>query len=309
MDFKIIEEREKIKIILNKNNLEVAKATCYFDNTPRLNEEKIGTIGDFECEDEKSGIEILKKCEEILKEKNIKFIVSPMNENTWKKYRVIKYTNGENTFLFENVNEIKYNDILLKSGFSELYTYTSNKGELKNAYNSESLKIAEEKIKQANIVIRKFNKKDYINDLKKIYNISVKSFKKNPLYTEIPEKAFLMQYEEYIDLIDDEFVLIAEKNKKEIGFIFCVPDFNELKQNKKIETIIVKTVAVLNEYEGMAIGNVMIKNILDKAKERGFEKEIFAFMYKNNTSQKIAKRNKAEIIREYVIYGKDISRK
>ena len=145
--------------------------------------------------------------------------------------------------------------------------------------------------------------------MKKIYNISVKSFKKNPLYTEISEKAFLMQYEEYIDLIDDEFVLIAEKNKKEIGFIFCVPDFNELKQNKKIETIIVKTVAVLNEYEGMAIGNVMIKNILDKAKERGFEKEIFAFMYKNNTSQKIAKRNKAEIIREYVIYGKDISRK
>ena len=42
------------------------------------------------------------------------------------------------------------------------------------------------------------------------------------------------------------------------------------------------------------------------AKEKGFKEWIFAFMHSNNTSQKMAKRNGAEVIREYALYGKEI---
>ena len=306
MEFKVINKNEDIRIILIKDNQEVAKATCYFKGTPKVNGENIGCIGDLEIKSVEFGNIILKKCEEILKEKNLKFIVAPMNRNTWNKYRTLKYTNGDSIFLLENVNSIEYNKILLDSGYKELYTYTSNKGLIEDAYTSETLEYAEKNLEQENITIRKFKKGNYLEDLKKIYNISKISFSKNPLYTEIDEKSFLKQYEKYIEMVDDELILIAEKDEKEIGFVFCIPDYNEPKEGKKLETLILKTIAVLPEYQELAIGNILLNKISKIAKKKGFKKWIFAFMYSNNTSQKMAKRNKAEIMREYAIYGKEI---
>ena len=180
---------------------------------------------------------------------------------------------------------------------------------IEDAYNSKVLKSLENKLKENNIEIRKFNKKDYINDLKKIYNISKVSFYRNPFYTLIDEGEFIKQYEQYINLVDEDLILIAEKEGKEIGFIFCIPNLNELKEQKEVKTVIVKTVAVLSGYEKFAIGNILLSQIAENAKSKNFKEWIFAFMYSNNTSQKIAKRNKTELIREYAIYGKRIWRK
>lgn len=305
MEFKIV-ENENIQVFLMNNDEELAKATCYYSETPEVEGKRIGTIGEFETKTEESGIRILEKCEEVLKEKGVSLIVAPMNGNTWKKYRTLKYSNGEPTFLMENVNPQEHNEILLKAGFEELHTYTSTKGLTKDAYESESLDIIENNLKEANIVIRKFNKEDAINDLKKIYNVSVESFSRNPLYTPIEESEFLKQYEPYINMVDDELILIAEKEGNEVGFVFCIPDFNQLKLEGKLNTLILKTIAVLPEYENLAIGNIMLRHIAKKAQNKNFEKWIFAFMYSNNTSQKMAKRNKTEVIREYALYGKKI---
>lgn len=306
MEFKIINQEKDVKVILVKEEKELAKATCYFENTPKVNKKNIGCIGEFETENEQYGIEILKKCEEILKEKNVELIVAPMNGSTWKKYRTLKYSNGDSLFLLENVNPIEHNEILLKAGFKELYTYTSTKGVIENSYQSVGLIKAEERLKAENINIRKFNKENYREDLKKIYNISKISFTRNPLYTPIEENEFIKQYEQYISMVDEDLILIAEKDEKEIGFIFCIPNFNELKEGKELKTLIAKTVAVLPKYEHFAIGNVLLHKIAEIASVKNFKEWIFAFMYSNNTSQKMAKRNKTEIIREYAIYGKEI---
>ena len=61
---------------------------------------------------------------------------------------------------------------------------------------------------------------------------------------------------------------------------------------------------MLPEYEGFAIGNVMLRKVADIAINKKFDNWIYDFMYSNNTSQKMAKRNKTEIIREYALYGK-----
>ena len=307
MEFKIENEGKNIKVELVHENKQIAKATCYFKDTPQVNKKPIGCIGEFEAETEEAGIRLVEKCEEILKEQGIKLIVAPMNGNTWKKYRTLKYTNGESLFLLENVNPIEHNEIFKKAGFKEIHTYTSNKGLIKDAYQSEGLDVAEEDLKQEGIQIRKFDKENYINDLKKIYNVSKLSFYRNPFYTQIKEEEFIKQYEPYIKMIDSDLILIAEKDGKEIGFVFCIPNFNEAKEGKEIKTLILKTIAVKPEYEYLAIGNILLSRISKIAKDKGFLEWIFAFMYSNNTSQKMAKRNKAEVIREYALYQKEIN--
>lgn len=305
MEFEIIENEKSIRVNIKENEEILGSATCFWKNTPKLDGKNIGTIGEFKVKTEKVGIKIINKCEEILKSKDVKIIVAPMNENTWKKYRTLKFSNGDALFALENVNPIEHNDFFIKSGFKELYTYSSTKGLIKDAYTSKSLDIMEEKIKNEDIKIRKFDKTNYIKDLKKIYNISIESFKRNPLYTDVKEEDFIKQYEQYIQLIDEDLILIAEKNNEEIGFVFCIPDFNELKNAGKISTVIVKTIAVIPKYERLAIGNVCLRKISQIARNKKYEKWIFAFMYSNNTSQKMAKRNKTEIIREYALYGKE----
>jgi len=305
MEFKII-NNENIQVILLERDTEIAKATCYFENTPEVDGKNIGTIGEFETNNEENGIKVLEKCEEILREKGVKLIVAPMNGNTWKKYRTLKYSNGEPVFLLENVNPMEHNEMLQKAGFKELHTYTSTKGLIKDAYESETLDIIESKLVEEKIVIRKFDKTNYMNDLRKIYNVSVKSFNRNPFYTPISEEEFIKQYEPYINMVDEELILIAEKEGQEVGFVFCIPDFNEFKREGKLSTLILKTIAVLPEYEDLAIGNILLRHIAKTAQSKNFEKWIFAFMYSNNTSQKMAKRNKTEVIREYALYGKEL---
>ena len=107
-------------------------------------------------------------------------------------------------------------------------------------------------------------------------------------------------------MVDVELILIAEKEGQEVAFVFCIPDFNELKREGKLRTLILKTIAVLPEYEDFAIGNILLRHIAKIAQSKNFEKWIFAFMYSNNTSQKMAKRNKTEVIREYALFGKEL---
>ena len=147
MNFKIEKENKDVMVILEDNEKELAKAKCYFEDTPKVSGKNIGCIGELEMEDEESGIQILKKCEEILKEQNVQFIVAPMNRNTWNKYRVLKYTNGDSAFLLENVNPIEHNAILKNAGFKEIHTYSSTKGLIEDSYKSEILDIAKEEIR------------------------------------------------------------------------------------------------------------------------------------------------------------------
>lgn len=295
-----------INIQLIENEKEVAKAKCYFKDTPEVDGKNVGTIGEIEIIDDNYSVALINECEKIFKEKSIHTIVAPMNGNTWKKYRTLKTNTNEPQFLLENVDPEHYNKMFKKAGFEECNTYTSNKGKIKDAYSSEAIEYAKEMLIDEKIEIRKFNKKEAMQDLNKIYNVSIKSFKRNPYYTDIILEDFLGQYTPYLELIDDDFIWIAEKEGTEIGFIFCIPNYNELKLTGKMKTLILKTIAVLPEYESFAIGNIMLEKVAQIAKNKGYEDWIFAFMHSNNTSQKMAKRNKAEIVREYVLYRKDI---
>ena len=152
MNYRIGNQGKNIKIELLENRKQIAKATCYFKDTPKIDNKEIGCIGEFEANAEDVGIQIIEKCEVLLKEQGVDLIVAPMDGNTWKKYRTLKTTNGESEFLLENVNPIEHNEIFKKAGYKELYTYTSNKGLIENAYNSEIIDIAEEK--SINIILK-----------------------------------------------------------------------------------------------------------------------------------------------------------
>ena len=283
MEFKIENGDGFTKIRIIEDFIDTASATCFYSRTPEVDGKHIGAIGELKMDNKEVGLELLNKCEEIFKE-----------------------TTDEPPFLMENVSPIEFNEIFEAAGYYETGTYTSTKGRISDFYNENVLDEIEKIIKDEGIVIRKLDKTNGVEDLRKIYNVSVKSFARNPFYTPIEERDYLEQYTNYLDKVDEDFILLAEKDGKEVGFLFAIPNLIEIQSKGKIETLVLKTIAVLPEYESLGIGNVMTRMIARKAIDKGYKNWIFAFMYKDNTSQKLAQRNGTHIIREYALYGKDI---
>lgn len=306
MEFKIEKEKGIVRVKLIEDFIEAATATCFLENTPEVNGEKIGTIGELKMDNKEGGLELLKKCEEIFKDEGVSKVVAPMNGNTWKQYRTLKSSTGEPNFLMENVSPVEFNEIFEEAGFEEIATYTSTKGEIAKYYNEEVLDEIEKILETGNITIRHLNKENGVEDLRKIYNVSIQSFVRNLYYTPISEKDYMEQYTSYLDKVDEDLILIAEKDEKEIGFLFAIPNLIEMQTKGKINTLILKTIAVLPEYEDLGIGNVMTRKVARDAIDKGYKDWIFAFMYKENTSQKLAERNGTQTIREYSLYGKDL---
>ena len=307
MEFNIVEENDiKIEGLIDKK--QVASCTCFYKRTPLELDEHVGCIGDLVADDIEYGIMLIEKATEVLEEKGVKVIYGPMNGTTWNQYRCLKYTNNEPEFLLEKVGSIDQNDMFKDAGFNLCYEYLSTKGKIKDAYTSDFLDELQNELEDNGIFIRNFNKENAEQDLKSIFKVAMYGFSHNPLYTDIPEEMFIKQYSQYIGSCDEDFILIAEKEDKVIGFLFAMPDYNEVQilGKKKPETLILKTIAVLPEYENYSIGSSMLDMIRKKAIEKKYKNWIFAFMYKNNTSTRMSKRNNTYLLREYALYKKEL---
>ena len=71
MNFIVENQGEDIKVRLIENERTIAQATCYYKNTPKVDNKNIGCIGELEAETIEAGKKKIKKCEDIFIEKNI----------------------------------------------------------------------------------------------------------------------------------------------------------------------------------------------------------------------------------------------
>ena len=78
------------------------------------------------------------------------------------------------------------------------------------------------------------------------------------------------KYNKLIPLIRPNLIIIAEKDDKPIGFMFAIPNYND----KNFDTIIMKTIAVLPEYQGLGIGKEMFNRVLNNAYKKGYKRRI-----------------------------------
>ena len=150
---------------------------------------------------------------------------------------------------------------------------------------------------QKGVKIRKFDSNNFERDIRKIYDISIKSFVNNFLYTPIEFEEFYKMYEPVKNFLNPEWVLIAENEKYEsIAFIF---GFDNL-YNRSEKSLIIKTLAQIPEYKYRGIGSYLTEFMHKKAKDAGYDNIIHALMHENNVSANILS---GELYHEYKLYG------
>ena len=273
--------------------IEVEGASCalWMTDTPPFSTYKTGCIGDFQADDIHAGKALVQKALALMKDNRIEYAIGPMNGDTWHSYRLVSGTDNSPAYFMEPQNPAFYPEIFQQSGFDVIGAYSSGRVDLTTTHSDYA------DIEGINIC--PFSTQSANSELEKIYQLSLKAFAGNFLYTPIGREEFMALYTPVLPYLVPDFVLMAETDNGELqGFLFAVPDYA---QGTKPDQIIVKTYASRRR----GLGRTLLDLIHLKAKQAGFHYAIHALMHENNVSRQRSERY-GHSFRQYSLYGRKI---
>ncbi|NIP96159.1 MAG: GNAT family N-acetyltransferase, partial [Akkermansiaceae bacterium] len=205
---------------------------------------------------------------------------------------------GDPPFLLEPRNPPEYPSYFLESGFETLATYTSSALPLSGKAPDLSRALA--RLTRRNITIRDLNPDHFAAELSAIYDVCLASFSGNFLYTPITSREFVHSYSRVEPCLDPSFVRIAEREGEVIGFLFALPD--PAAGPSGGNRVILKTLAVAPRHRSAGLGSILVAQVQERARRKGFSEAIHAMQHESNSSRRITERYQSRLIRRYALY-------
>lgn len=292
-------------VVLDNEGKMTARASLWWSVVPPYPGERVGVIGHYAALDAASAAQLLvHSCRE-LASRNCTLAIGPMDGNTWRRYRFVTGRGTEPPFFLEPDNPDDYPRHFETAGFAPLARYYSNLDpdlgwSIRNAPQLEA------RIRKLGITFRHLNAGEFDNELARIYDLSVAGFRNNFLYTPISRQEFLAMYDKIRPYVRPEMVLFAEHEGNPLGFLFAVPDMLRHQRGEPLDTVILKSIAVLPEWNGRGIGGLLMGRATENARNLGFRRAIHALMHEDNTSRGMSGRHGTKI-REYTLFARRLS--
>ena len=282
----------------------VAHASLWWKQVPPFPGQRLGVIGHFGATEDARADLLLETCCTQLSKQGCTLAVGPMDGNTWRRYRFVTDFGSEPSFFMEPWNPACWPRFFEASKFATLSNYGS--ALVTDLYREdERVSRVEERLQNQGVTIRMLQLGDFEGDLRRIHKISVASFRKNYLYTDLAETDFLALYVPFRDRIRPELILIAEHNGDPVGFIFGIPDYAQAQRGQKIETAIAKTLAVLPGKIYGGLGLVLTQRLHRQARELGFSRLIHALQHENNQVRNMTQFY-GSMMRQYTLYSRPL---
>ena len=308
---KIMIERPSEIVIFNDESNIVIGSLHLWHNRPDYNGRKTSYIGNVNIYEKyrKDEEQLFNKVFEELKKEGIETIIGPLNGTTWNTYRYVTEKGNGRPFLLEPWNEDYYVSLFEKLDFKHLAGYISTVMEGMNSNGRKNLNKKIEKLKKfdyyKDIKVESAENKDLLTVLNKVYDLTVEAFKNNFLYSELEREIFLKMYMSYEDKIIKKFFKMLYLGDELIGYVFGIPDYAELGYKGKIDTIILKTIAVSPIYNGKGMGYILINSLVEEAEKEGYENVIYALMHESNVSKNIGLLL-GNMLRKYTLFIKEL---
>jgi GNAT superfamily N-acetyltransferase len=283
-----------------------ARASCWWTSTPLLPEHRVGLIGHYAASSESSGLEVIGEALTRLDRAGCTIAVGPMDGNTWRRYRFVAERGSEPAFFLEPDNPDEWREHFERAGFRVMATYTSA---LTTDLTHEDPRLGgtQAALASKGITIRTLRPENADEDLRRIFNLSLDSFEANYLYTPIDEDEFLEQNRRLLPYVLPDLVLLAERDGDLVGYLFAVPDILQRQRGSRVDTIIIKTVAVSPKVASAGLGGLLVGLAQRRARELGFTRAIHALMHEQNFSRNIS-RHYAHTIRRYALFVRSFAR-
>lgn len=261
-------------------------------------EKKVGILGFYECIDNLEVSKLLiEKSIEYLKKQECEIVRGPIDLTIWHPYRFVIQQND--SFILESITKPYYIDQFKKEDFLVVAEYAS--GERSDFQTIlPYTKPSYDSLLNEGFKIIRINEDNFDKEIKAIYSVAKRTFKDSWSYVEISEEEFMYLYKDFKKNLRNILMeIVYDKNDNPIGFCSSVID------PIKDKTIILKTIAVLPEYQNKKIGAALLYSQHKEASERRFAKEIYALIRIGNVVTKMPYPG-ITIIRNYVALEKTI---
>jgi L-amino acid N-acyltransferase YncA len=95
-------------------------------------------------------------------------------------------------------------------------------------------------------------------------------------------------YAPLLQQVDPRLLLVARHEGRIVGFVFAPPDYLQQGYQGRIDTIVIKTVAILPHERYSGLGRLLIVDLLRNALDMRYTTAISALMQTDNRSQEIS---------------------
>ncbi|MGB8356212.1 MAG: GNAT family N-acetyltransferase [Chthoniobacteraceae bacterium] len=283
----------------------VARGSLWWKDAPRLVGQLPGVVGHFAAVDASGALELLDAACMELARRGCTLAVGPMDGNTWRRYRLLTERGDEKPFFMEPDNPGEWPAFFEKAQFTPLASYFSA---LNQDLSVEDPRLPRtmERLDRAGITLRTLRTDDFTGELGRIYAISRESFQNNFLYTPISEEAFIAQYEPIRAHINPGLVIIADCGNGPIGYVFAIPNLAQAARGEAVDTVVLKTVAVLPGRMNAGLGGVLVARCQQAARSLGYSRVIHALMHESNSSLNLSG-HYATPFRRYTLYSRPLA--
>jgi len=220
-----------------------------------------------------------------------------------------------------------YADLIEKAGFAKQIDLIAWHWD-GDSYDDKSVRLLsalQERLKRNNITIRKVNLKDFKGETEKLRSVYNSAWDHNTGFVPLTDDEFTYLAKDLKLILDPDFALVAEQDGKIVAFGLALPNYNEifhkikrgrllptgviklLLNRKKIKSIRIYALGVIEGYRKMGIEAVLYGSIIKRYKELGLAHAEAGWTLENNTMiNEAIKAIKGDPYKTYRIYEKQI---
>lgn len=298
-------QRPDAHVIAVQGDRVVGRCSCWWTEAPRYEGMATAVIGHFDAINEDASRAVLEAGCNLACRAGCHMVIGPMDGNTWRRYRWVTNPGTEPPFMMEPFNPPAYPAWWRASGLTPLAEYQSALVTTLDRIDPRLSRVRDRFDRDA-IVLRTLDLSAFEEELHRIYTVSVASFVHNFLYTPLSEADFMAQYLPYREKIIPDFVLLAMHEERCAGFMFSIPDYLRLARGECLDTLIMKSAAILPDRAYAGMGNVMAEMTHHAAASRGYRRVIHALALVDNPVTNITAKY-GDVMRGYTLFSRNLA--
>lgn len=285
-----------------------------------------GQFGFFDCiNDQEVANKLFDTAKAWVKEKGGDKIVGPINLSTNETCGLLIEGFDRPPVAMMTYNYPYYMDLIDNYGFTKQVDLRAYEILTENA-NTRSVLLLdklEERLKRSGIILRLIDLKNFKSEAEKIKKVYNKAWDKNLGFVPMTDEEFAYIAKDLKMIVDQNYCIIAEKVNEIVGFAVGIPNINEIQikikrgrllptgifkllfGRKKIKTLRVMMLGVLEEYRKLGIEACLYGRIIKNAKQHGIKGAECSWMLDHNYMMNHAiEQINGNLYKRYRIYEK-----
>lgn len=279
-----------------------SRCSLWWRNTPAFEHHRVGCIGHYAATDDETAELLLAHACRELHRQGCTLAVGPMDGSTWCNYRFVTGLGDRPRFWMEPDNPPEWPQQYVRHGFRVMAEYFSALNPRLD-YRDDGLDAVSRRMAAAGVTMRPICGETFEPDLRGILQVARTAFRHNLLYSDPDENDYLARSRRLRELVPLELSWLAEHCDRVVGFVLVLPDLCEHLRWSRVDTVIVKTLAVLPDRAYAGLGQLLLAQAQQHARDQGFSAAIHALVRDVGALRRISGRY-AQPMRRYTLFAK-----